>query len=341
MDIFQFAKELNVSPTTVSRAISGKGRISARTRELVLSRMSEHSYVPNPCAQQVATGRSGMVALYLPNERAISDSFALQMIKGVQRALHDCGSALVLDSADESRKASPILQWVTSGAIDGVVLITGDEESIAQANQHASASSPYVLYTNMDGEANVVAASESPYIGAVILDTDRGAREVAKMLVGLGHKRIAFITVGSEFDSVLAGFSRELSNLGVLIDDAFIPCEQSTHADGAKALRQLMSRAQTPTAVFCRNDDLASGALSEAKSLGIRVPEQLSIVGHDDTPIAALLDPPLTSVQVDCYEIGRMIVETLQDLTAASATPEKVRHSTPRLIVRQSVASAP
>jgi LacI family repressor for deo operon, udp, cdd, tsx, nupC, and nupG len=339
MDIFEFAKRIQVSPTTVSRAISGKGRTSANTRELVLTRMKDLGYVPNPCAQQIATGRSGLVLLYLPDQAAMSDSFALEMIRNMQRALHDRGYALALDSARESDEAiSPLFQWIMSGAIDGVVLITGDDDSIAQAKERASARSPYVLYTNTDGDIKVTAASQLPHIGSVVLDTDSGARLVARMLVELGHRRIGYINTVNESESVLRGFGSELDALGVRLADELVAYGGTTFAGGATALRQLMSLPSPPTAVFGRNDEVASGALAEAKSMGIRVPDQLSIVGHNDAPFASLLDPSLTTVRVDCFEIARSIVHILLEMLDSPKVGSKARYLKPELVMRGSVA---
>ncbi len=219
-----------------------------------------------------------------------------------------------------------------------MILITCDEESAAEAIRYANARTPYVVYTVKDGEANVAAAVQTPHIGGVVLDTDWGAREVAKMLVGLGHRRIAYVRSTTGRDVLESSFVDELHALGVCPSDVRIWGGGATFADGARALARMMSEPLPPTAVFTRNDELASGLLAEARGLGIRVPADLSVVGHDDVQYAALLSPPLTTVRVDCVHIGTLIVDILLSMLDSPETRPPIRHVRPTLVMRDSVS---
>lgn len=331
MRIKDLAKALGMSPTTVSHALNGRGRISAATREQVLRRAKELGYTPNPHAQQLVTGQSRIAALCHTNQDIFSDLFLVDLAQGVEGALRRRGYGMLLDTSDDIGSPDSLLaNWVRSGAIDGVILVKGWTEVREQVEKLASPRTPFVVYGRPD-EADL------PYVGAVYVDLSVGIRQVAELLVSLGHQRIGFIGIREDdmFPHIFRGC---LLDLGVSIPDELVVVAGFTIADGLEAARYLLSLPKPPTAIFARKDDLAIGALFAAAERGLQVPEDLSVVGHDDVSIARFLQPALTTVQIKAFEVGQAAVELLFELRENLDRAQRTRSMSTHLVVRESVA---
>lgn len=304
ISIIEFARKIGLSPTTVSQAINGRGRVSPATREMVQRKMVEYGYVPNLHAQQLVTGRSQMVVMHYTNQDLLTDLFLVEMVHSVQHALHRRGYGLLLDTASDFTENENLLsRWLRTGAVDGVILVQGSADLGEWVTRFASRRTPIVLFG--DHQPPKVA-----HAGGFHLDNRDAIKAVAVRLVTMGHKRIGYI--GIDYDDVVAQvFRKELESLGETLPPELTTVGGYTPAGGAHAIRLLLSQPDPPTAVFCRKDDLAVGALNAAAQMGVRVPQQLSIVGHDDVPMAASTDPPLTTVRIDCNALGQDVVDML------------------------------
>jgi DNA-binding LacI/PurR family transcriptional regulator len=222
---------------------------------------------------------------------------------------------------------------LASEAVHGVVLAFGTERWIL-AREIAQRGTPCVVVTQAHvaeipgaGEVGVFQApvEEIPGVEWVYLDLESGARGVARMLIEHGHRRIGFIG-NFEDDVVRVSFAQELMTAGVPLPPDLEIIAGAGRDAGASGLRRLLSLREPPTAVFARTDVLASGALQAARHLGIRVPEDLSLVGHDDIPLARRAG--LTTVRIDCTQLGQAAARVLSSLLregSACATPEIVR----------------
>ncbi len=310
MNIQEFARQIGVSTATVSRALHKRGRISPATRQMILERAKELGYTPNLHAQRLVTGRSHMIALdYLGQAQILSDMFLVALARGIQQALQAHGYGLLLNlMVDPQQHDTLQRQWVRSQAVDGLILVGGAEVDRAMLREVAAGDTPCVLISQQPVEGVA-------HVGSVAVGLAHGARQVARMLVEQGHRCIGFL--GSELpDPVLAAFRVELQTLGAGLSEARVTIAGRTPEEGAQAMRQMLARRRRPTAVFARTDALALGALRAAKQLSLRVPEDLSLVGHDDIAAAEWTDPPLTTVRVDCLELGqaatRMLVQLLK-----------------------------
>jgi DNA-binding LacI/PurR family transcriptional regulator len=328
MTIKDFARAIGVSPATVSRALQGNGRISPATRKRVLQRAQELGYTPNINAQRLRAERTNLIALNCgerPNP--LADMFFVESLQGIQAALQPQGYGLLLNAPGDSP-----LRWVKALAVDGVVL-GGDPGDESLAVKIAGMGVPCVVMGTRSIEG-------IPGVGSTITGLQRGARQVAKMLVECGHRRIGFIT-GFLPSQVLTIFREELATLGVAPHDVRIILTGLTPEDGACAARALLAQPDPPTAIFARTDALAFGVLAAARQLGIRVPDQLSIVGHDDVPFAKLTDPPLTTVRVDCAAEGKAAVDILFSLINQPDAPGRIEVVDTELVMRETVAAAP
>jgi len=331
--IKDFARIIGVSPATVSQAVNGTGRVSPVTREMVRRRMAELGYAPNPHARQLVTGRSGIVVLHHTNQDILTDLFLVELTRSIHGALHRHGYGLLIDAeGDFADTDYPLCSWITSRATDGVILLQGWSPVNEWIRQHASADMPIVVYGATD-------ECQPPHTASVSVDFAPGIEQTARHLIGLGHRRFGYIGIGAG-DRIGEWFAASVASMGGVLPSAAVIDAGFRPVDGAGAMRKILALPNPPTAVFCRKDDLALGAIGAAAREGIRVPEQLSIVGHDDVPISAVIDPPLTTVHLACDQLGRAIVDALQSLSrnpGVRVEPERI----PTLLTIRSSTAAP
>jgi LacI family transcriptional regulator len=326
MNIKEFARTIGVSPTTVSRAISGRGRINDTTRHMVLKRMEELGFTPNLNAQRLSHGRTNMIALdFGPMHDYLSDMFFVEMTRGIQDVLELEGYGVLL-----SGPGDVLNRWVKTRAVDGVILVGGPPNgSVPQEIVRTGIPCVVIGNSPIEGVQGV---------GSVVVGLQSGARQVAQFLIEHGHRHIGFL--GSDGpDTVLLEFRAELERLGGALPESCVLMAGHAPRDGAQAFCRLLEQNEPLTAVFARTDGLAIGALRAAHQMGIQIPEELSLVGHDDVPFAELTAPPLTTVRVDCVELARqstdMLFALLRDPQLLSR-PQVVETS---LVVRGSVAA--
>ncbi len=321
------AKSLGVSTSTISRTLNGQGRISPATRQLIKERMQEMNYTPNLNAQRLVSGRAYMVALdFGANSHLLDDTYFAELTSCIQSALEEFGYNLLLNATGDR-----LLHLVRSQAVDGVMLFAGELESIDKLKRLASEGVPSVLI----GHCYVPA---SPDFVTVFTDLCHGARQVADFLFEQGHRHIGFI--GSyETDDVLDAFRERLLEVGAPLKDSIVSFAGPDPEEAEKAMRALLALQEPPTAVFARTDALAAGALRAAYRAGVRVPEDISVVGHDDVSLARRITPALTTVRIDCAEMGRMATEAMRMMLDCPGVAMRPRIIRPELVVRETVAA--
>lgn len=329
LNIKEFAEAIGVSPTTVSRSITQRGRVSEETRAMVLQRMGELGYSPNLHAQRLISGRANTVALCLSGGTApTSDLFLAGLIRGLQQALqrYDNG-LLILGPGDMLRR------WVDSRAVDGVIVIGGGSQDAQSARECARPGVPCVLI----GTAPLPVEDN---VGQVIIDLAGGSAKVARALFERGHRRIGFIG-GTYLQNVLPAFQRTLSDLGAPLAAELTFIAGDNSEDGQRAMTEMLRLSEPPTAVFTRTDELAVGALRAAHQNGVSVPDQLSLVGHDDLAYARFSEPPLSTVRIDCDAVGKAVVATLFEMIEQPNDLHEPRIVPTELVMRQSVTTPP
>jgi DNA-binding LacI/PurR family transcriptional regulator len=331
----EVAELAGVSMRTVSNVVRGTGRASASTRARVLQAVDELGYRPNPAARGLRTGRSGVLSLAVPD---LSMPYFAELADIVMReaALHSC---TVLVECTEGRPETELRIAVGLGdqLVDGVILspLALDQEAAAEAAAHA----PLVLL----GER----VHDLPCTH-VMIDNELAAREATEHLLILGRQRVAVIgrqqSPHAETSRVrMAGYRAALEAAGHTYDEALAP-EVTWYGrkDGAAAMTTLLRRdgVARPDAVFCFADVLAEGAMHAVREAGLRIPEDVAVVGFDDLDQARYAAPPLSTVAPDKQELARLAVNALLDRiemspTAPPATPT-IKYARHRLIVRES-----
>jgi LacI family transcriptional regulator len=255
-------------------------------------------------------------------EAQLGDLYFLSLTRGLQDALLSSGYGPVLNVTRGS-----LQRLVAAQAVHGVIMAAGNERGFL-AREIAENGTPVVVILQTPIEV-------VPRVGWVFLDLDSGGRSAAQVLLDHGHRRIGFIG-NFEDDPVRQGFLDELEAAGKPLGPEREVIAGSGREAGMAAMRRLLALPEPPTAVFARTDVLASGALKAAEHAGISVPDDLSLIGHDDIPLAAMMD--LTSVRIDCREIGQAAAAVLGGLLNGRPVDATVPTVRPRVVVRKSVS---
>jgi LacI family transcriptional regulator len=326
------AKRAGVSNTTASVVLNGKDeRIPEATRGRVLAAAEELGYRPNSMARSLRLQRSMTVALV--SDEIATQPFAGALIKGAQEAAWAMTYLLlVIDTAGNRERERYVIQELQDRHIDGILY---------GATYHQVVEPPAVLReipTVMVDARDADAAFTS-----VVPDEVGGAYEAVSHLIALGHERIGYLQnfKGIPATSLrLEGYHRALKDGGLEFDESLVaetvPENRNVAAESA---RSLLDRADRPTALFCFSDRAAAGAYVAARQLGLRVPDDLSLVGFDNLElVAAWLDPGLTTMQLPHEAMGRWAVERLVASIEDPGAPPRQHLMPCPLVERGSVA---
>lgn len=330
--IFDVAGIAGVSYSTVSRVVNGLPNIKAETRERVEAAMAQLGYVAHLNARALATGRSNQIGLLV---QQIADAFFLGVIEGVDRAVMDAGYDLLLCTTHDRReKEASYVARLTHGMVDGLLVLMprGLPDYL---DGLIEARTPFVLIDH-DGDA--------PGADVVNAANTEGARAAVEHLLDLGHTRIAIITgalaTGSSH-SRINGWRAALTAAGLSAPDALLVEGDFEEVSARAAAHELLALAEPPTAIFASNDRAAFGVLTAAAERGLRVPDDLSVVGFDDEPAATRTTPSLTTVRQPLRAMGRTGVERLlARMRDPDAEPQRIVLPT-ELVVRGSTGRVP
>jgi DNA-binding LacI/PurR family transcriptional regulator len=310
--IHDVASRAGVSVATVSRWLAGH---NVRAGEDVRRAVEELGYRPNASAQSLKTGRQGTIGVVVPD---ITNPFFAAVVKGLEKAIPNGSYRILLASSDESAEREAEVLADLEGRVDGFVLAPANEQDRAPLALHR-AGVPVVL---LDREV-----SGGEVHDVVLVDNVHGAAAAAEHLLSLGHRRIAMIngpddtTPGRERR---AGFTRALREAGVPDDPALDFTGDFREESGWTLANRMLDLVDTPTALFSANNQMTIGALKALRSRGVRIPDQLSVVGFDDLALGSLLEPPLTCVTRADEEQGELTMRLLLErLSEHAVTPPR------------------
>lgn len=326
------AQVAGVDPSTVSRVLNGDTTLTVKeeTRQRILQAVRDMRYVPNPLARGLRTQRTGTVALFVPD---IANPFFPEIILGAERVLSEAGFQLLLANTDERiEKERRLIEDLRARFVDGFILATAltHDETIGQLNDEGV---PFVLVNRAHRDTRHY----------VVTDDRRATWEVVHYLAGLGHRRIAHIA-GPLYTETgldrLRGYREGLLGEGLPFIEGYVVEGDFKEASGYQAMERLMETDPRPTAVVVANDLMAIGALSFCRQNGVAVPEDCSIVGFNDIPLAAHVQPPLTTIRMPRLEMGMASARLLLDLLAGRKDLDAPIVLPGELVVRAS-ATAP
>lgn len=337
LTIRDVAARAGVSHQTVSRVVNGDNRVSVSTRERVLAAIRELDFVPNAVARSLSSNRTHTLGVVTAD---VSDYAFGQTVAGAEAEARRRGYYLVVGSvadASDGKNERTYLRLLLERRVEGLILdwpTLGPESGSALAATAARV--PLVL---------VAATTALPNVQSVDIDNRRGGCEAVAHLTQQGHRRVATITGPLEWNAAqarLEGYRDALGDAGIVESSSLVQaCPDWGPESGRTAAAQLLDRGEDFTALFAQSDLLAVGAMAELRSRGIRVPEEVSIVGFDDIPVASFLQPPLTTMRQPIRELGevaaRLIIEAI-GRHGAEAEVEQRRLLLPaRLVSRGSV----
>ena len=298
------AAQAGVSRGTVSRVLNGSPRVSDAARGAVEAAIERTGYRANHHARSLASGRANSLAFVLtePHHRLFNDPTFSALLSGVMAALGSRQEALVLLVAGTDAERATVVDYVTSGHVDGVMLISSHEADHLLADLVA-AQLPVVSCGIPLGHAGDVA-----WVG---IDEQAAARQMTRHLREAGHRRIAHIagpadTPGGRYR--LVGYRDELDDL---VDDDLIEVGDYSRESGTAAMTAILARTRDVDAVFAASDSMAVGAMDALAAAGLRVPEDVSVAGFDDAGLAEQAMPALTTVRQPFAEIAAELVELL------------------------------
>jgi DNA-binding LacI/PurR family transcriptional regulator len=331
----QIAEAAGVSRTTVSFVLNDLPgvNISPQTRQRILDIARELNYVPDTAAQNLARGRAGAVALILRQSphQVISDAFLAPVVQGVAAATEDTGYHILLEPLDPTDMSASYGDLVRSRRADGILVSgprTDDRELIRVYEERI----PTVMMGQLPG-------SNIPFVD---VDNVRGAKVAVQHLIGLGHRRIACITNAplayTASRDRLEGYRQALEEADLAYTPSLVRYGDFTDEGGAQAMKDLLARCDPPpTAAFVASDVVALGTLSATRAAGLRVPDDMALVGFDDIPLAQYVDPPLTTVRLPAYSLGwgsgQMLLRLIDDPSDVKETHVLLETE---LIVRES-----
>ncbi|EPH44019.1 LacI family DNA-binding transcriptional regulator [Streptomyces aurantiacus] len=323
----EVAARAGVGRGTVSRVINGSPRVSEHTRAAVEEAVAELGYVPNTAARALAANRTDSIAVVVPEpeSRFFSEPYFSDIIHGVGTALADTDMQLVLTFAGGDRERRSLAQYLAAHRVDGVLLVS----------VHADDPLPDLLQQlEIPAVISGRRSADEP-LASVDSDNFAGARAAVNHLLGRGRRAIATITGRLDVYGAqrrLDGYRDALAEAGHRVDEALIAHGDFTEDGGRRAMTELLARRPGLDAVFAGSDVMAAGARQVLREAGRRIPDDVALVGFDDSAIARHMDPPLTSVRQPIAEMGRTMTDVLL-AEIADTRPAPARRLTRRQIV--------
>jgi DNA-binding LacI/PurR family transcriptional regulator len=327
--IYDVARLAGVSTATVSRALNGTGQIAPATREAIAAAVAQLGYAPNTIARSLVTKSTQTIALLLPD---ISNPFYAALVSGIQQSALSRGHTMLLCTTEgDPEREEQYLELLRAKRVDGA-LVDGLVLPPDRIARFVRDGFPIVC---LDRDI------DSASIPVVQVDNRLGGRLATEHLLSLGHTRIAHVTGAPALrisEDRLAGYRDALEAAGVAADPALVAEGRFTEEGGYDATRALVATDVAFTAVFAANDLTAIGVVTALAGSGLRVPDDVSVVGFDDLRLAAFVPPPLTTIRQPAGEIAQRATELLLDLTHGKRV-RRTRHLLePKLVVRASTA---
>ncbi|NOH96584.1 DNA-binding transcriptional regulator CytR [Vibrio sp. 99-70-13A1] len=325
-DVAQLA---GVSTATVSRALMNPEKVSSSTRKRVENAVLEAGYSPNSLARNLRRNESKTIVTIVPD---ICDPYFTEIIRGIEDAAVEHGYLVLLgDSGQQKKRETSFVNLVFTKQADGMLLL-GTDHPFDLSKPEQKNLPPMVMACEFAPDLE---------LPTVHIDNLTSAFEAVNYLTQLGHKRIGQIsgpTSATLCQFRQQGYQQALRRAGITMNSAHSTVGDFTFEAGAQSIRQLLALPEPPTAIFCHNDAMAIGAIQEAKKLGLRVPQDLSVVGFDDIKFAQYCDPPLTTISQPRYEIGRQAMLMMLDVLKGNDVQAGSRLLETELIVRGSTA---
>lgn len=319
------AKTAGVSVSTVSRVLNGKADVANETQDHIRSVIDNLGYTTNLAARSMRSQKKNLIGLIMPD---IAYPFAIEVMKGVNRAIAESEFDLLVYTTGDVRKSGrasheqKYVSLLANSITDGVVIVA------PVAGEFSNIDAPLI---------SIDPAASNPTYPAVHATNYQGALDAMTYLLGLGHTRIGFISGRAELKSSsrrLEGYRDALQKAELSIDQTLIAAGDFTTPTGADCARVLLTLPSPPTAIFASNDQMALGVFEVAHALGLRIPDDLSVVGFDNISESGYLR--LTTVDQFISEMGFIATRRLIQLINGEALEQQIYRVSTQLVVRDS-----
>ncbi len=324
------AEQAGVSTATVSRALMNPEKVSASTRQKVDQAVMAVGYSPHALSRNLKRNESRTILVIVPD---ICDPFFADLIKGIERTAAESGYLVLIgDCAQQNQQEKTFINLIITKQIDGMLLLGSDLPFDASKEEQRNLP-PMVMANEFAPELE---------LPTVHIDNLTAAFEAVHYLLNLGHQRIACIEGPKHMPLCQyrsQGYVQALRRNGISVENALTAQGDFTYESGARAVSELMALPSPPTAIFCHNDIMAIGAMFQAKKMGLRIPQDLSVVGFDDIKASQFTDPPLTTVAQPRFQLGRQAMLLLLEQLQGNPVQNGSLLLDSELVVRQSTAA--
>lgn len=336
--IYDIAREAGVSPATVSRVLTNNVNVRQEKRDKVLYLVRKYNFRPNALARSLSDTRSRVIGILVAD---IQNPYYAELFVACERAAHEAGyTVLLTNSAGDPQREGELMEMMQGQRVDAFIQMGGSVdalfsekdymERLSQAMNHI----PVVVTGKVEGMDSHMVRIDSAHAMKLLMDH----------LTGLGHRRIALI--GGRMDVLgtyekFLQYQKCLQEHRIVFDPALVAEDGNYDMEsGYRLMNRMFEKQVEPTAVIAVNDFAAAGVVRSIMEHGKRIPEDISVVGYDNTYIAQMMTPPLTSIDYDYEEYGRLLIRTAVQTIEGKET-DRLQTVMPRLVVRGSSGAAP
>lgn len=333
--VYDIAKEAKVSVATVSRVLNGTAPVRDSTKARIQAIIQKYQFQPNALARSLLKKETGIIGIILPD---ITNPFFPEVFSGAEQEGRESGHTFFLcNTIGSYDKESEFLNIMNEKRVDGILFMGGrinlkecDPALVQEVVEYAQ-KIPLVLVNGNLKDADLTRVVTDEYAGAVL---------AVRHLIELGHTRIGFIGGESHMTTTsvkIRAFRKTLKDAGLTVREDWILPDSFSVDSGRLMMQHLLELPEKPTAICCVNDFVAIGAIKTAMEQGMRIPDDISIVGFDDIPLAHHVIPELTTISQQANNLGRTAVRVLRQLMNKEKT-KKLTSLEPQLVVRNSTA---
>ncbi len=327
--IHDIARELNISASTVSRALQGNPRISLKTREKIKGLAEAMGYRPNTLASNLRNKKSNTIGIVVP---LINRYFFSSVISGVEDVAFKSGYTVVISqSNDLANKEIAIVQSMLANRVDGLIIsIAMQSTSFEHLKMFRKKNIPLVFFDRVVPEIDT---------NKIVIDDFMGGFRVTQHLIDQGYQRIGHMAGPQNLMTYLDrknGYIRALTQNGMTYDETLVVNNSLTAEDGVDAARQLMNLSNPPDAIFCGNDTTALSSIIYLRDRGIRIPENLGIVGFSNEPFSKVVSPSITTIAHPGFQMGQKAAEMILNQIERKEKIFKTLVMPTELIIRES-----
>lgn len=329
MDIRDVARRAKVSTATVSRTVNQVATVDAQLAKRVWKAIAELGYYPNRQARALVSGRSRVFGLIVSE---ITNPFFPEIVQTFETlAVAQNYDILLTSTVHDPKRMALAVRRMIEGRVDGVAILTfGMEDELLE----------HLRFRNLP-LVFVDVGPRAPRVSNIRVDYANGIRQAVQHLAAMRHERIGFVAGPLKLRSAVArkdAFEESMREIGLQVRPEFVVQGDHRLEGGKRAFAQLHKLSERPTALLCSNDMTAIGVMREAFELGVSVPQELSVVGFDDTRLADFMIPPLTTVQMSQAELARLAFDALfQEVQREIPSPNGTEfHLKTQLVLRSS-----